>query len=186
MPLTTGRQPAHTLGAGDRFLIARQGRSPREVTVSRAHYSDGVTTVRLEDAPARPLRFGYSAVVDVTRRAPRPSPAAAFGLGRQAASSLTTGDRYIAHCSLDKRYAREVTVADVWDNVDGSFTVHHQHADPIRSSVLYASSPVHVLYRAPRCDHGRPWDLCEPCADIDWPHEVETAHRGKAAPRADA
>ncbi|MFJ5635211.1 hypothetical protein ACIQF5_21565 [Streptomyces goshikiensis] len=186
MPLTTGRQPAHTLGTGDRYLIAGPDRKPFEVTVSRIHrdrFTDAIT-IYLEGRTVRAGSYRPDALAYVTHRAPRKTAAEAFGIGRQPATTLAIGDRYIAHFVRDKRHSREVTVSYVWDCVDGSFNVHHQGADPIRTSHFTSASLVHVLHRAPRCDHGGHWEDCMFCGEIEWPTEVQTAFMAAADARS--
>jgi hypothetical protein len=187
--LTTGRQPAHTLGVGDRYLIPGPDRAPLEVTVARIRRNTitDATTVYHQGSPDRAKTYGPDTLAVITHRAPRPTPAEAFGLGMQPASTLGIGDRYVALGRRDERYRREVTVSYVWDCSDEiHFTVHHQKADPISSSTYTTSSAVHVLHRAERCDHDRPWEDCGFCADVEWPAEVYTAYLGAAEPRAAA
>lgn len=186
MPLTTGRQPAHTLGVGDRYLATGPDRKPLEVTVSRIH-QDGFTdaiTIYLEGRSDRAGTYKPDALAYVTHRAPRKTPAEAFGIGRQPATTLGIGDRYIAHYARDRRHSHEVTVSYIWDCVDGSLNVHHQRADPLRTSHFTSASPVHVLHRAPRCDHGHHWVDCIFCGEIEWPAEVQTAYMAAADARS--
>ncbi|MEW1548359.1 hypothetical protein [Streptomyces tsukubensis] len=138
------------------------------MTVSKT-YRDGLTeaiTIDLEGPLGRAGTYEPDALAVATHRSTRGTAAEVFGIGRQPVPVLGIGDRYIPYRARSNRYSREVTVSRVGDCVDDSFNVHHQSADVIDTNHFTSASPVHVLYRAPRCDHGDSWDECNFCGVI--------------------